>query len=817
MSKRDFFISYNKADKRRAKWIAAVLEQAGYSCYIQAWDFRPGGNFVLDMQKALADSERFIAVLSSDYLTSSYCQAEWAAAVTKDPNNEKRSIIPVRIVDIEPKELLAAVNYVDLFNADEETAEQKLLNAVDVNDIPRDRPDFSDVKRERSSRNRPDFPGSLPFNNLPFARNNYFTGRTQVFEDICTSFENGHALSLTQTIFGMGGLGKTQTALEYAYRYAQNYDYIWWVPAETEETVLIAYKQFAVKMKLLDDGQQDRGMIIETVLNWMDSNRKWLFIYDNVERVSGDTAWWPRNNREHILITTRNKQSDVGRAIDISVFTEKESADFLKQRTGTEGQLQDAKVLAGRLGYLPLALEQAAAYIVANGESYAGYLSLIDAHGLEVLEEVDGVINYALPITATLAISIAQIDQEESRQLLCLCSYMASENIDEGLFCKDVEVLPPPLKDAMQNGLARKRAWRQLTQYSLLKKQDDGKGYSMHRLLQEVVRSGMAREQKWPALCCLCLFGKIYKFTFGDVDSHNQFARLTPHVEAFLDSVKTDLTADEEQEKIAHLYATGGFAFSDLGDYPKALVWNQKALTICEKVLGKEHPYIVAIYNNIASVYSRQDDYPKALEWYQKVLKISENVFELDHPHTAIIYNNIAIVYENLDDYPKVLEWHQKALKIKEKVLGLDHPSTAVTYNNIANVYANQNDYPKALEWHQKALEIKEKVLGLDHPDTATTYNNIAGVYNRQGDYPKALEWYQKALEIREKVLGLEHPDTAVTYNNIAGMYYEQGDYPKALEWFQKALIICEKKLGLEHPHTIVTNENIAIVRASLN
>jgi len=265
-----------------------------------------------------------------------------------------------------------------------------------------------------------------------------------------------------------------------------------------------------------------------------------------------------------------------------------------------------------------------------------------------------------------------------------------------------------------------------------------------------------------------------------------------------------------EHPSTAATYSNIALVYDNQGDYLKALEWNQKALKIREKVLGLEHPSTATTYNNIAGVYSRQGDYPKALEWYEKALEIDEKVLGLEHPDTATTYNNIAAVYDKKGDYPKALKWNHKALEIREKVLGLEHPSAAATYNNIALVYFKQGDYPKALEWYEKALKICEKVLGLEHPYTATTYNNIAIVYSKQGDYPKALEWHEKALEIKEKVLGLEHPSIATAYNNIAGVYDNQGDYPKALEWYQKALEIDEKVLGLEHPDTATTYNNIA-------
>jgi len=811
--KRDFFISYNKNDKQWAKWIAAVLEQSGgYTCYIQAWDFRKGGNFVLDMQKALVNSERAIAVLSPSFMDSEYCQAEWAVEFTKDPASKNRLLIPVRVYDFKPEGLFASITYIDLVGVEEKEAEKQLLNGVDTNDIPRPRPIFPGT----SSASLPAFPGAMPgwtpsgMSSLPFMQNQYFTGRDKVFEDICVGFESGKTIALTQTLAGMGGLGKTQTALEYVYRYAYKYKCVWWVMAETESTVLASYKNFATKMGLIPKEQQDDELILQAVLDWMDSESKWLFIYDNVNGISASTPWLPRNNRGNILITTRSNHVPFGKRVDIDVFTEEEAIHFLESRTGLDKGLENAAVLAKRLGYLPLALEQAAAYIQTNGDTYVDYIYLLESHGLKVLDDMYGVNHYDKPLAVTMEISIEKINKDEARDLLYLCAYMAPEDIDDALFRENAELLPMPLSEALKNRLIGNEAWRQLTQYSLLKRQDDGNGYSMHRLLQEVVRNKIGLDKQW-ALSCLSLFRKIYYFEYGDIVSRDSFISLTPHVEAFLNNAII-LTDDEDKKGIANLYHKGGFGFSYQGHYKRAQEWYKKALDIIENVLGIDHPSTATTYNNIASVYNSQGEYAKALEWYKKALDIIENVLGKDHPYTATTYNNIALAYSSQGEYAKALEWNNKALDIREKVLGEDHPDTATTYNNIGVVYSSQREYVKALEWNNKALYIREKVLGKDHPDTATTYNNIALVYSRQGEYAKALEWNNKALYIREKVLGKDHPDTATTYNNIAGVYESQRDYAKAQEWHKKALDIREKVLGKDHPDTATIYSNIAFV-----
>ena len=266
----------------------------------------------------------------------------------------------------------------------------------------------------------------------------------------------------------------------------------------------------------------------------------------------------------------------------------------------------------------------------------------------------------------------------------------------------------------------------------------------------------------------------------------------------------------------ANSYNNIGLVYSNMGDYPKALEFYTKALNIREKVLGKDHPDTATSYNNIGYLYSDMGNYPKALEFLTKALHIKEKVLGKEHPNTATSYNNIGNDYYYMGNYPKALEFHTKALNIREKALGKDHPTTADSYNNIGNDYSDMGNYPKALEFHAKALNIKEKILGKEHPNTATSYNSIGSAYYYMGNYPKALEFYTKALNIREKILGKEHPNTASSYNNIGNDYYYMGNYPKALEFYTKALNIREKVLGKDHPDTATSYNGIGSVYSEM-
>lgn len=188
---KDFFISYNKDDKMWAKWIAGTLEENGYTTLIQAWDFRPGNNFVLEMQHALKICKRSIVVLSQSYLDSDYCQPEWVAMFIKDPLGKKKSLIPVRISNIEPEGLLSGIIYIDLFNVEnEESAVKKLLYGVDIKENPRKKPVFPVGKGSLS------YPGNNLVQSINYLDSN--TNRNLVvdlstFDDLCTiKIDNGN-------------------------------------------------------------------------------------------------------------------------------------------------------------------------------------------------------------------------------------------------------------------------------------------------------------------------------------------------------------------------------------------------------------------------------------------------------------------------------------------------------------------------------------------------------------------------------------------------------------------------------------------------
>ena len=267
---------------------------------------------------------------------------------------------------------------------------------------------------------------------------------------------------------------------------------------------------------------------------------------------------------------------------------------------------------------------------------------------------------------------------------------------------------------------------------------------------------------------------------------------------------------------IATLYNNVGCAYDDLGDYKKALEYKLKALAIREKVLPENHPDIAASYNNVGSAYGELGEHKKALEYKLKALAILKKMLPENHPDIATLYENVGYAYGELGKHKRQLDYCLKALAIREKVLPENHPDIAMSYHHVGYVYGGLGEHEKALDYCLKALAIREKVLPKNHPYIAKSYNNIGGAYCGLGDHKKELDYYSKALAILEKVLPENHPDIATLYNNVGGAYSKLGDRKKALEYFLKALTIREKALTKNQFEIRRSLNNIVLVYVHL-
>ena len=574
--------------------------------------------------------------------------------------------------------------------------------------------------------------------NVPYARNPYFIGRDTILNDLHEELSRESATALTQghAIFGLGGIGKTQTAVEYTYRYRSEYRFIFWTRANTEVALQVGFVEIA---KLLDLPEKDATNLADTVQavrHWLEHTGEWLLIFDNADTPERLKAYYPRNPKGHILLTSRAQLFDtlgIARPLALEKMDPEEALRFLYTRTGRAesdpAEKNAAEHLAAELGYLPLALEQAAAYITAKTARFQDYLTSYQRQRLALLNKAQPKTGeYPASVASTWALNFQEVEQDPvAADVLRVSAFLSPDAIPLELLSSGASQFGPILAEELatsEDPLVLNEALEPLTRYSLIRLDIDAQTYSIHRMVQEVVKDqvGVEQQAQWAERVVRAV---AQSFPEVDYQTWTRCERYIPHVlvcAAYID--RWSMTFPEAR----NLLLQGGYYFYQRGQYRETEpLWNS-ALAMCERVLGPEHPETLSTVNNLAELYRNQGKYELAGPLYQR------------------------------------------ALEARERVLGSEHPDTLSTVNSLAILYSVQGKHELAESLFQRALETRERVLGPEHPDTLSSLNNLAILYHDQGKYEQAEPLYRRALTNYERVLGPEHPTTIRVRNNYADL-----------------------------------------------
>jgi tetratricopeptide (TPR) repeat protein len=807
-SAKNFFISYNKADRQMAEWVAWQLEEAGFTTVIQAWDFRPGGNFVADMHRAAQHAQRTVAVLSPDYLDSLYTQPEWHAAFAQDPTGARGSLLPVRVRECRLDGLLLQVVYIDLVGKDEAQARAALLDGLKRERLkPAVAPGFVPAGA-RSVIEKPRYPGSLPpVWNVPHHRNPNFTGREDLLAQLRTALTSGTPAALTQAIHGLGGVGKTQLAVEYAYRHATDYELVWWVRSEESATLAAEYARLASALGLPEKDAKEQEAAVQAVRRWLEQNAGWLLVFDNAVEDKMLRPYLPRGNTGHVLITSRNQAwRGLAQPLSVKVLPPDDAVAFLLKRTGQE-EREAAAALARELGSLPLALEQAGAYIEETATPLAGYLRLFRERRNELWGEEQPPPEYADTVAATWSLAMDRVRAESSlaADLLNLCAFLAPDDIPLALITAGGEHLPGSLKGKLGDSLAMNRATTALRRYSLV--EVGGETWSVHRLVQAVVIDRLKEEDRktW-AEAAVRLVNAAFPFKLNDVTTWPECSRLLPHVRAAAGHAESLQVAPETTGRILN---ETGLYLEGRAEFVEAKRELERALAIDERAFGPDHPTVAIRVNNLGNVLRDLGDLAGARARFERALAIDERAFGPDHPDVAIDVNNLGSVLRDLGDLAGARARFERALAIDERAFGPDHSAVARDVNNLGNVLQDLGDLAGARARYERALAIGERAFGPDHPQVATFANNLGGVLRDLGDLAGARARFERALAIGERAFGPDHPDVAIDVSNLGLVLQDLGDLAGARARFERALRIFQKFLGEDHPNTKLVRDNL--------
>jgi TIR domain len=488
----DFFVSYTQADRHWAKWIAWQLEEANYRVVVQAQDFVLGTNWIDAMHEGIQNSERTIAVLSGAYLESAYGRAEWQAAWAADPAGKDRKLVVVRVEDCDRPGLLAGVVGTDLFGLDEGAARSRLLkkvsDAITGTAGFTTRPSFPGASRAIPE--KPRFPGALPTVwNVP-AHNPNFTGRGAELAELGSGLTGGSTVTV-EAVRGLGGVGKTQLAIEYAHGHTADYDLVWWVASEEAAAIPDQFTLLAGELGI--EPATDPGMLRRQVHRALRDSAGWLLVFDNADSVADIEPWIRREPRlpgspGHVIITTRRGGfRALGAVMDLDVIDLADAVELLRKRVPDLEQ-PVGESIAQELDRLPLALEQAAAYMDLTEMPGQEYLDLLRTRAADLYAL--GRVSSRDDTVATLwDLSLNRVEglNQAAFQLLEICAYLAPEPVPLDLFTGHTDLLPDPLSETAADPVRFNGALGVLVDNSLAKRSTAG--LQMHRLVQAACRA----------------------------------------------------------------------------------------------------------------------------------------------------------------------------------------------------------------------------------------------------------------------------------------------------------------------------------------
>jgi tetratricopeptide (TPR) repeat protein len=814
-----FFISRAGEDDLAARLVAHILESVGNVVILQNWNLRRHTSFIAEIQTALSSGARTVLLLSNDYLRKEYCEAEWQATIAGDPLNRRERLVVLKIADCAAHGLLRTFPYVNLSRLLRNPAQNAallrtaVLAAIDPCISRRSLPSLDEF-----------FYPARPILHEEIQETPHFRDTSNHLAKLDASLRAATMTALTQPVaaHGLGGVGKSTLARQYAWHAAQEnlYAGIWWLNAERSqagtfdgierglvELRRIVYPHLPMPSEL---GPAAREMLSH--LSDLGAERPWLLIYDNVDDVQIATRGkWPVPANVRLLITSRRRAFPAGvTGIEVAKWESDDAASYLLEASARPDMtVAGAERVAQELGHLPLALSHAAAFFRENvSATPERYINGLTAHLNRVPETAD----YPAAVFATLRSSIASAERAATGAgaVFDLASLFAPDGIPEVLFRQEASLYPPSLRRIVADHEALDAAMDALGRFSLIDYRRADATFSVHRLAQRAARDRLTAERQILIDAAIDVLNTVHPG--HDFAVWPQLERWLPHARAV-----AALAVDLSGARLALLLIRIGLHLKARGVYADAEPLFRRALTIRELAFGPDHPIVGTTLNHIAGLFEQQGWYSRAEPLFQRALQISEIANGPDHPAVGTAVNNLAGLYESLRQYDRAEPLYRRSLAICESALGPAHPAVATCLNNLAELYRAQRRYDLAEPLFQRTLRLFEKELGPHHPDVGTSLNNLAVLYRAQGRYDLAEPLYRRSLAIREAALGPDHPDVATSLNNLALLCFNQRRMEEASDFVRRALDISLKRLGPDHPSVKAIKANSTAIEAIRN
>ncbi|MEU5456668.1 FxSxx-COOH system tetratricopeptide repeat protein [Streptomyces globisporus] len=852
--KQRFFISYAGPDRVWAEWVGWRLKRAGHEIELDRWDWPTGDDFIQRMNLALSRADATVALFSRNYFADGrWTQEEWASSVAK-----RGRLVPVAIeplADDDIPALLAGRLYQDLHGLDETAATAALLEAVNGPKPPAGPVTFPGGTLADSDTDpapqRPRLPSSV---GLPEVwnvrrRNPDFSGREADLVRLRTGLLSGHH-AVIQALHGMGGIGKTQIASEYAHRFASQYDLVWWVDAEQADQLPVRFTELADRLGITksDAGPEANA---RALLQHLRTRHRWLLILDNAEQPDQIEPWLPEGPG-HVLITSRNPDwHGIAQQNHLDVFTRSDSLAYLQTRLPGIATEQ-ADLLAKDLGDLPLALAQAAG-VLRSGLTLERYRQLLATNTARLLQESD-VRDYPAPLVATVDIAVTRLRDNghvDAAALLLLGAFLGPDPIPTAW----LEAARPGLRTTPGDAndvMWLRKSLQPLGRYGLARTEFDA--FQIHRLTQAILRTRTSSEQAavihddittvltavdpgdpespadWPSWASLT--AHLTTFHVAEVVGGRTELRRTlctaidfllrsgqPRTAYDLSSAlhqrwSAELGPDHADTLTCAQYV--GHASSDLGSYAEARTIIEDAFSRRRRVLGEEHPDTLQSAHDAFVILSYLGEYAEARTIIESAHSRRRRALGDDHPDTLQSAQGLAASLHHLGMYAEARRLQEDVLARRRRVLGEEHPSTLESAHNLAASLHSLGMYAEDRRLQEDVLTRRRRVLGEEHPSTLESAQGLAASLHAMGEYAEDRRLQEDVLTRRRRVLGEEHPHTLQSSQSLASTVHSLGDYEEARRMKEDVLARRRRILGEEHPHTLQSSQSLANTLHSL-
>ncbi|MET9098605.1 MULTISPECIES: FxSxx-COOH system tetratricopeptide repeat protein [Streptomyces] len=642
--------------------------------------------------------------------------------------------------------------------------------------------------------------------NIP-PRNPNFTGRVDLLERLGERLAEGTTTVLPEAIHGMGGVGKTQLAIEYAYRHQSEYDIVWWIPAERPGQIGQALVELAQRLGLVSSAEANiAGPAVREALREGRPYSRWLLIFDNADSPERVRDYFPTGGSGTILVTSRNRRwSVVGPSLEVDVFTREESKQLLRRSSAYGEALDDtdADLLAEALGDLPLALEQAAAWRAETGMPVSEYLRLFEHKRSELLE-VSPPPDYQLPVAAAWNVSLDHLETRSptALRLLQLCSYFAPDPISRSIFSGlGGSRIDPDLDRALNDPMRLARAIREINRYSLARIDHRTNSIEMHRLVQAVLIHRMTPEEQKRMRN-----GAHTLLAAADPKGPNQAANWPRYAELY-GHVIASTAVESDQPWVRALVMNVAKYLWYWGDHRVAIEFSEQAWETWQRLFGQEDQQTLLMGWWLGFLYlmvGRHDEASAVVSVLKDVYTRTAPADQEDTREDALVALNLeASVRRHQGDFEAGAELDETAYQRARRAFGDDDPTTLITSHNLGVSLRLMGEFQRALELDRRTHEMKVRLFGRDHQQALVTEASVAVDVRETGNYVGARSLQQAVVDGYRATFGPENPTTLRSMRQLSEACRKEGDQVTALQLARETFDQFTRRYGDSHPESL--------------